>query len=96
MKNPAKIIINALGEEKLMAELGFTQRNIRHARTSGKFAGAWFDEIEALCHKNNVYCPRSAFAWKRPDQKVGNDNSQLQEVARNVAQENGQSAEGAV
>lgn len=74
----ASHIIANLGAGVIASELGFTERNLRHARTTGKFAGGWYSEIKALCERHGVFCPMSAFSWKVADKKNGNAHGKIQ------------------
>lgn len=71
-------IISKLGEDLLIRELGFTERNLRHIRRQGKFPGGWYSPLKVLCEGHGIYCPLSAFIWKGPDKKHGNAASDNQ------------------
>ena len=71
-QRPAAHIIDALPVGALEG-IGMTQRTIRHARSVGTFAAAWYAKINRLCFDHGVPCPISAFRWKEaPDKKIGN------------------------
>jgi hypothetical protein len=71
-------IIDALTPERLEAELGFTQRAIRHAKSSGLFSGLWYPELKKLCEKEGVECPLTAFYWKEAAKKSGDGVKDVQ------------------
>ena len=72
-------IIEAIGEDYFTKNLGFTQRNLRHIRATGKFASQWYGEISKKCLEHGVPCPLSAFNMKVIDNKIGNGPSQFQD-----------------
>lgn len=78
-------IIDDLGENRLIDELGFTERNLRHIRRQGKFPGAWYSPLKSLCDIHGVYCPLSAFVWKTPDKKHGNAKVEIQGRVRKAS-----------
>lgn len=71
-------IISKLGEDLLIREIGFTERNLRHIRRQGKFPGGWYFPLKVLCEGHGIYCPLSAFIWKGPDKKHGDATSGIQ------------------
>lgn len=71
-------IIDALGEEYFTNALGFTQRNLRHVRATGKFASQWYAEISKACLDQGVPCPLSAFNMKVVDKQIGNAGAKNQ------------------
>ena len=75
-------IIDKLGENRLIDELGFTARNLRHIRRQGKFPGAWYFPLKVLSESHGVHCPMSAFIWKGVDKKHGNAGADIQEEAQ--------------
>ena len=70
--NPASQIIEALPDGAL-ERLGMTARNIRHAKSSGRFSGLWYRRIRDLCMDHGVPCPMDAFNWKGDDTNLGNE-----------------------
>ena len=70
-KKIAPIIIDALTADLLVSELGFTERNLRHARQTGKFASAWYSSLKDLCESHGIHCPLEAFNWKPIAKKDG-------------------------
>lgn len=71
-QRPAAHIIDALPLGALEG-IGMSHRSIRHARSVGTFAAAWYAKINRLCFDHGVPCPISAFRWKAaPDNKIGN------------------------
>ena len=75
---PASKIIEQLGDDVFIAELGFTKRNLRHVRTTGRFAAGRYRDVKAICDAHGVQCPLSAFNWKEPDNKIGNGVGKFQ------------------
>jgi hypothetical protein len=64
-------IIEAIGEPALKKELGWTDRAIRHAKSTGTFSGLWYRPLKELCDKHGVFCPTDAFTWKTSAKKYG-------------------------
>ena len=64
-------IIDALPEGTLEAEVGLTARNLRHAKSVGRFSGLWYRPIRVICEKHGVFCPEEAFFWKKAAKKNG-------------------------
>jgi hypothetical protein len=73
-------IIENLGEKRLISELGFTERNLRHIRRQGKFPGSWYYPLKNLCDAHGVYCPVTAFVWKGHDKNHGNPSPRVQDL----------------
>lgn len=77
-QNHAIRIIDAIGEETLKDDLGWTDRALRHARSVGLFSGLWYDPLRKLCERHGVYCPVEAFSWKSPAKKYGGAVKELE------------------
>lgn len=77
-QSPSSQIIDAIGQEFFTDQLGITDRNLRHYRTSGKFAAGWYRDIHIECVLRGVACPLDAFNWKSPDKKLGDDVDDIQ------------------
>ena len=71
-------LIEAIGEDYFTNDLGFTQRNLRHIRATGKFASQWYGEISKKCFEHGVPCPLSAFNMKVIDKEIGNGSDAFQ------------------
>lgn len=69
--NHATRIIDALPEGTLENEVGLTARNLRHAKSVGRFSGLWYRPIRLTCEKHGVFCPEDAFFWKSPAKNDG-------------------------
>mgnify|MGYP000847628558 FL=1 len=65
-------IIDALSPDVLQHELGMTERSIRHAKSTGRFAAMWYRPIKELCESHGIYCPLDAFNWKQYAKNSGN------------------------
>lgn len=74
----ASHIIKRLGDDILIEKLGFTQRNLRHVKSTGKFSGNWYASVKSLCDAHGIYCPLSAFKWFAHDKKHGNAATDVQ------------------
>ena len=68
----ASRIISAITPDRLL-DIGMTERTIRHAKSSGRFAAMWYLPIKELCESHGVFCPLEAFTWKAPAKKHGGD-----------------------
>ena len=77
-QKPAPKIIEALTPDVLTSELGMTERAIRHAKSSGRFSGLWYEPIKNLCESRGIFCPLDAFTWKSPAKKRGNRERRIQ------------------
>ena len=66
-------IIDALPEGTLETEAGLTARNLRHAKSVGRFSGLWYRPIRLICEKHGVFCPEDAFFWKSAANKYGTE-----------------------
>lgn len=71
-QNHVHTIINVLGEAYFLNTLGLTERNLRHAKSSGKFAAHYFDAVDEACRNKGLECPRDAFTWKVAAKDIGN------------------------
>lgn len=75
MTNHASKIIDALTVKTIVDNTGLTERNVRHAKSTGKFSARWFQVLRDLCIEHGVYCPEDAFSWveplDRPAKKIG-------------------------
>ena len=65
IKPAAQIIDNLPAGE--LERLGMTDRLIRHARSTGRFAAAWYLGISQACVAAGVECPLGAFNFKEVD-----------------------------
>lgn len=62
--NHIHTLLRTLGEGFFLEELGFSERNLRHAKSVGKISAQYFDAVEKACLDKGLECPRDAFAWK--------------------------------
>lgn len=60
-------IINALGADTVQRICEVGEFSLRAARRDGQFPASWFDAIDRACAEQGIHCPRSLFAFKRPD-----------------------------
>lgn len=78
MLKSANDLIEKLGEEFFLAELEMTERNLRHIKTTGKFAGGWYGPISERCAEVGIICPKGAFNWKGHAKSIGSRDSKVQ------------------
>lgn len=71
--NHATRIIEALPDGTLETEVGLTARNLRHAKSVGRFSGLWYRPIRQTCERHGVFCPEDAFFWKAPAKNNGTE-----------------------
>lgn len=64
-------LIDHLGERFFLETLGWTERNLRHAKSVGKISALWFDAIDKACLAKGFQCPRAAFNMKEPAKDIG-------------------------
>ena len=70
-RNFAAKLIDEIGHDVLCSQLGFTERNLRHVRSTGQFAAQWYPPVKELAEVRGVDCPLSAFSFKSLPQNVG-------------------------
>ena len=80
---PVTQIIEGLPDGSL-ERLGMTPRNIRHAKSSGRFSGLWYRRILNLCNEHGVSCPMDAFNWKGVDNNIGESAPEINKNVRAV------------
>ncbi len=78
-------IINAITPDRLK-DIGLTERTIRHAKSSGRFAAMWYLPIKELCESHGVFCPLEAFNWKVSAKKHGSSVNVCQGAASEAAE----------
>lgn len=66
-KHAVHTITEALGAERICAEIGVKPRSIRFARTEGVFPARWYGPLKGLCDEAGIECPMSAFNWASSD-----------------------------
>ena len=57
-------LIDAIGQDTLLAELSVTERALRHARYANAFAASWYLPIKTVAERHGVHCPDELFNWK--------------------------------
>lgn len=66
VKTPVADVIAKIGEARLAAALGLGLSSVQNARTRGVFPASWSAIISDICLADDIYCPASAFSWRRP------------------------------
>ena len=74
----ASQIIDALSADLIMVKLGMTERALRHAKSTGRFSGLWYEPMKSLCESHGLICPLEAFTWKKPANKLGDGHGEIQ------------------
>ncbi|WP_212525876.1 hypothetical protein [Actibacterium sp. MT2.3-13A] len=80
-KSDTHQIIDAIGVDAL-TEIGLSERNIRHAKSSGQFAAQWYERIKFLCDEQGIECPLSSFSFKPIDKNIGSDHEEFKRAAQ--------------
>lgn len=64
-----KELLDKLGREEVRKAL-FSDKTVEQGKKSltqaswrGNFPASWFNEIDALCSKHGIECPRNLFNW---------------------------------
>lgn len=81
MKTLAIKLVDALGHDVLVNEVGLTERNIRHIRSSGKFAAGLYRRVKEAAEPRGIFVPMGAFNFYPPAKKNGVSNGGLQEAS---------------
>lgn len=65
--NSVSEICDAIGRAKLAALLNVKRSAVSNAAVSGQFPAKWFDVVDVEAERLGIDCPRSLFAFVRPN-----------------------------
>ena len=71
MKHSASSLIDEIGSNVLKDQLGLTDRNLRHIKSTGKFAAKFFLQISSIAAARDISVPVSAFTFDLPAKNIG-------------------------
>lgn len=63
-QNLAQKLIDAIGPDDLIEILGWSERNVRHFRSTGKIAAHWYLPVKEIAESRGLHCPSAAFTFK--------------------------------
>lgn len=62
-----KEIVDALSSSTIISELKVTKQSLTSAKRNNKFPAKWYWPILRLCEIKGIECPKSLFAFIKPN-----------------------------
>ena len=77
-QNIAAKLIDQIGHDTLK-KLGLSERNLRHVRSTGRFAAQWYMPVKEIAERGGIFCPMDAFSFKSLPTDIGIDAAAIQD-----------------